>query len=183
MKPSHNSALRITTLIYLLATVKVAFAAEPGVVNSEFIYEKAPFPQCHASTIAETKDGLVAAWFGGTAEKNKDVGIWISTAARRAGRRSGQWERTDTVRYPCWNPVLFQMPNRWSCSKSAEPQLVVGSGLSPEAALGTSRPAASSIAGPIKNKPILLMMGALKGPSTEDKGWRVHGMDQGRRQT
>ena len=53
-------------------------AAEPGVVRAEFIYEKAPFPQCHASTLVETKGGLVAAWFGGTREWNPDVGIWVS---------------------------------------------------------------------------------------------------------
>ena len=39
-----------------------------GFVLSEFIFEKAPFAQCHASTIAETENGLVAAWFGGTRE-------------------------------------------------------------------------------------------------------------------
>ena len=48
------------------------------VLKSEFIYESAPFPSCHASTIAETKGGLIAAWFGGTDERNPDVGIWIS---------------------------------------------------------------------------------------------------------
>ncbi|MFM8392423.1 MAG: sialidase, partial [Acidobacteriota bacterium] len=47
----------------------------PRVVKSEFIYETAPFPECHAATIAETDRGLVAAWFGGTKEKNPDVGI------------------------------------------------------------------------------------------------------------
>ena len=51
---------------------------QPGLVTKEFIYEKAPFPECHASTIAETKNGLVAAWFGGTGEKNPDVGIWVA---------------------------------------------------------------------------------------------------------
>ncbi len=51
---------------------------QPGIVKAEFIYETAPFPSCHASTIAETKSGLVAAWFGGTAERNPDVGIWLS---------------------------------------------------------------------------------------------------------
>ena len=45
------------------------------VVRSEYIFEKAPFAQCHASTIAETKDGLVAAWFGGSRESEPDVSI------------------------------------------------------------------------------------------------------------
>src|SRR5439155_26394652 len=50
---------------------------QPGLMKSEFIYETAQFPQCHASTIAETKDGIVAAWFGGTHERHPDVGIWL----------------------------------------------------------------------------------------------------------
>ena len=49
-----------------------------GLIKSEFIFEKAAFPQCHASTIAETRRGLIVAWFGGTREKNPDVGVWIS---------------------------------------------------------------------------------------------------------
>ena len=44
-----------------------------GLVSEEFVYEKAPFPQCHASTICQTTRGLVSAWFGGTKEGNKDV--------------------------------------------------------------------------------------------------------------
>ena len=51
---------------------------QPGVVAADFIFEKAPFRQCHASTIVETPTGLVAAWFGGTSEKHPDVGIWLS---------------------------------------------------------------------------------------------------------
>src|SRR4030042_1265919 len=49
-----------------------------AIVLKEFIYESAPFPSCHASTIAETESGLVAAWFGGTDEGEPDVGIWVS---------------------------------------------------------------------------------------------------------
>ena len=84
---------------------------QAGLVKSEFIYETAPFPECHASTIAETKGGLVAAWFGGTGERNPDVGIWLSR------QRGGQWTapvevangvQSATNRYACWNPVLFQ---------------------------------------------------------------------------
>ena len=50
----------------------------PGFVNEDFVFTKASFPQCHASTICETSRGLVVAWFGGTEEKAKDVGIWVS---------------------------------------------------------------------------------------------------------
>ncbi|MFB3132825.1 MAG: hypothetical protein ACE10K_09935, partial [Rhodothermales bacterium] len=49
-----------------------------GIVNATFIFDEAPFQQCHASTIVQTQDALVAAWFGGTREKHADVGIWVS---------------------------------------------------------------------------------------------------------
>src|SRR5687768_10014468 len=55
-----------------------------GIVATELIYEEAPFPQCHASTIEWTGENLVAAWFGGTREKHPDVGIWFS---RHDGKR------------------------------------------------------------------------------------------------
>ncbi len=88
------------------------FAADPpGILKSEFIYETAPFPSCHASTIVETKQGLVAAWFGGSYEKHPDVGIWVSR------HLDGTWTapvevangvQSDGTRHPTWNPVLFQ---------------------------------------------------------------------------
>src|SRR5829696_3062845 len=52
--------------------------ARSPVTASDFIFEAAPFASAHASTIAATADGLVAAWFGGTREGAADVGIWSS---------------------------------------------------------------------------------------------------------
>ena len=71
-----------------------------------FIFESAPFPSCHASTVVEVAPGrLVAAWFGGTDEGAKDVQIWLSrfdgakwSTPAVVGTLAGQ---------PCWNPVLF----------------------------------------------------------------------------
>lgn len=53
-----------------------------GETKKEFIFEQAPFPSCHASTVVELRNGdLLAAWFGGTGEGKPDVAIW---AARRS---------------------------------------------------------------------------------------------------
>ena len=46
-----------------------AAAQQPGVVKAAFIFDEAPFAQCHASTLVQSGDVLVAAWFGGTREK------------------------------------------------------------------------------------------------------------------
>src|SRR4029453_4253686 len=57
-----------------------------GIVQSEFVYDTAPFASAHASTIVEANGALVAAWFGGTREGASDVGIWLS---RRLGGGGG----------------------------------------------------------------------------------------------
>src|SRR5438445_10700253 len=71
-----------------------------------FIFEKAPFASCHASTIVETEPGrFLAAWFGGRAEGANDVKIW---SARFDGKT---WTAPDVLAaekgVACWNPVLF----------------------------------------------------------------------------
>jgi predicted neuraminidase len=110
IRPIHDPLFpAFLTAVAILLPRELA-AAEPGVVKAEFVYETAPFPQCHASTIEETRSGLVAAWFGGTREKNPDVGIWV------ARHRAGKWTKPvefangkrGDKRYPCWNPVLFR---------------------------------------------------------------------------
>ena len=172
-------------------TIRTQFVAtpaapdNPAIMAEEFIYEDAPFPSCHASTIEETGSGLVAAWFGGTAEKNPDVGIWV---ARKTG---GKWTtpvevadgvQHEDLRYPTWNPVLFQAP------KGGPLMLFYKCGPSPRewwGMLTTSKDAGETwsmpirlpaqIDGPVRNKPILLSNGSLLcGSSTEFDGWRLH---------
>ena len=154
------------------------------VVKTEFIFETAPFPSCHASTIVETGRGLIVAWFGGTKEGDPDVGIWLS---RHEG---GRWTvpvevangvEPDGKRFPCCNPVLFQPPGGplmlfykvgghpkgwWGYRKT-----------STDGGVTWSKPErlAAPLIGPVKNKPVLLADGTLlSGSSTEHDGWRVH---------
>jgi predicted neuraminidase len=76
-----------------------------------FIFDKAEFPSCHASTIVETEPGkFLAAWFGGRTEGNRDVKIWWS---RFDGK---EWSKPEIAGQepdtPCWNPVLFLSKNK-----------------------------------------------------------------------
>ena len=159
-----------------------------AVLTSEFIYEQAPFPSCHASTIVETDGGrLVAAWFGGSDEGEKDVGVWLS---RHDGKRWGDPVEVatgvsdDGQRYPCWNPVLFRPKG----PKTGPLMLFYKVGPNPREWWGmliTSdddgvtwsqpRRLPDGFLGPIKNKPVLLPDGTLLcGSSTEHDGWIVH---------
>ena len=157
---------------------------QPGVLKSAFIFENAPVPSCHASTIVESSGVLLAAWFAGTDEGNKDVGIWVSRSSK------GEWSpavevvngvQTDGSRHPCWNPVLFQpaegplmlfykvgpSPSRWWGMLMT----------SADSGLTWSEPQRlpEGILGPIKNKPVQVAGGDIICPSsTEDRGWRVH---------
>jgi predicted neuraminidase len=72
-----------------------------------FIFEKAPFKSCHASTLVEHEPGkLLAAWFGGTAEGAKDVQIWSSAYD------GTKWTEPAIIAtepgQPTWNPVYFK---------------------------------------------------------------------------
>ncbi|MDE6556380.1 MAG: family 78 glycoside hydrolase catalytic domain [Duncaniella sp.] len=49
-----------------------------GILKDEFLYESTSFPECHGATILEQENGdLVAAFFGGTKERNPDCVIWV----------------------------------------------------------------------------------------------------------
>jgi predicted neuraminidase len=163
----------------MIALLLAAMFGSDAVVKSEFIFETAPFPQCHASTIAETKSGLVAAWFGGTKERSPDVGIWLSRS--EAGKWTAAVEVAKEPGLPAWNPVLFR-------PKAGPLWLFYKIGPSPSAWWGMqmsstddgrtwSKPQriAAPCLGPIKNKPVQLANGDILSPSsTEDNGWRVH---------
>jgi predicted neuraminidase len=172
-------------LFVVLLGMIVAQAAAPGpITRSEFVFEHAPFPSAHASTIVESRDGLVAAWFGGTAERNPDVGIWVSR--RDASGWSAPIEvangvQPDGTRQPCWNPVLFQPSN-------GPLVLFYKVGPSPSRWWGLARTSADAgrtwsapivlppgMLGPIRAKPVEERPGVmLAGSSTENDGWVVH---------
>ncbi|MCI0361078.1 MAG: exo-alpha-sialidase [Planctomycetaceae bacterium] len=192
-------SLAVAASLLLPVATRAETPPQPGIVLTEFLYDKAPFPECHASTIAETKAGLVAAWFGGTGERNPDVGIWLSRNDGRAWSAPVEVangvespEKNTQKRYPCWNPVLFNLPaNAAAMGSEAKPPVLLlfyKVGPSPSTWWGMltksldegqtwSKPQRlpDNFAGPIKNKPILLAGGKLLCPSsTEDNGWRIH---------
>lgn len=154
------------------------------IVSSGFVFERAPFASAHASTIVETREGLLAAWFGGTEEGHADVSVWT---ARHDGTGwlppvlVAEGRQPDGGRFPCWNPVLFQ--------PSSGPLLLFYKvGPSPRDWWGLVRASADQgrswsearklpegILGPIRAKPVELPGGVLlAGSSTEHAGWVVH---------
>lgn len=154
-----------------------------AIVKQEFIYEEAPFPSCHASTIVEASGGLLCAWFGGTDEGDKDVGIWLSRFDKGAWARPAlvvDGVQGDGTRQPCWNPVLV--------ASGRDVTLYFKVGPSPSTWWGERIQSSDGgrnwskrerlpgdYLGPVKNKPLRLADGTLVcGSSTEHDGWRLH---------
>lgn len=187
---------RFLSAIILAASVLRAASPHPAVVSAEFINPGAPYPECHASTLVEVAPGkLLAAWFGGTKERNPDVCIYV------ARREDGRWQPAAQVadgvqadgspRLPTWNPVLFapaDAPLQLFYKVGPNPRewwgmVVVSSdgGLS----WGAPRRLPDGILGPIKNKPVVLADGSWLSPSSTEgnksatrdrdaEGWLVH---------
>jgi predicted neuraminidase len=176
----------------LIAGGLVTFFAQSAsmssaIVTSEYVFEKAPFASAHASTIVKSREGLIAAWYGGTREGAPDVGIWLSRHSREG------WTRPEEVangresggQYPSWNPVLFEMPD-------GVITLFYKIGPSPTSWWGTVRTSRDGgrtwsnarrlpdgILGPIKNKPVRLTDGSVLSPSSTESSnssniWRIH---------
>lgn len=177
--------LRLLFRLFSCLLVGTVSASDPAIVDSGFVFDPAPHPQCHASTLEETEQGLVAAWFGGTREGNPDVGIWLSR------RLDGQWTapvevangaETEDPRVNCLNPVLFQVPGGplllfyktgkwWAYVKRSS-----------DGGKTWSRPERlyNGLFGPVKNKPVLLADGSILSPTSVEipsprgRCWRVH---------
>ena len=190
MSVLHAAALAFAALGAAPAQAQVPpaeAAAGQAVLTREFVYTDAPYPQCHASTIVETRAGTIAAaWFGGTRESDPDVSIWF------ARRGPAGWEKPvkladgvqpDGSRQPTWNPVLFQDP-------TGDLHLFYKVGPNPRSWWGMvitsrddgrtwSRPRRlpDGILGPIKNKPVVLPDGSWLAPSSEEREgdlWTLH---------
>ncbi|GAA3980450.1 exo-alpha-sialidase [Pedobacter ginsengiterrae] len=158
------------------------------IISSEYIFENAPFEACHASTLVEIDDkSIMSAWFGGKHEGSKDVSIWSST------KKNGKWSapleiangfQNDTLRYPCWNPVLFKAKNGtlylhykvgpnprtwWAEYKTSNNNGKTWS-------LAQKLP--DGFLGPIKNKPVQILNGSILYPSSieslDEKTWSIH---------
>lgn len=129
--------------------------------------------ECHASTLECLPDGtIVAAWFGGTKEKNDDVAIWVSRY------RNGKWEpqrvAADVKDVPCWNPVLFDAGDRLVLYYKVGKTIQKWQTLYTESYDGGVTwtegrelvPGDFGGRGPVKNKPIRLSDGAILAPAS-----------------
>ena len=161
----------------LLSNITQTYIAVPPVTNNS-----------HSATIEEVSPNhLMAAWFGGTYEGAKDVGIYSSNFINQ------KWSKPkcivkplvkDNDTLPCWNPVLFK-------SKSNVLYLFYKVGKNPREWFGAMISSKNNgqtwskttylpdgFLGPIKNKPIEVTPGIiLCGSSTEsttNDDWRVH---------
>ncbi|MCH5720210.1 DUF3826 domain-containing protein [Niabella hibiscisoli] len=184
----NNISMKISFISFCLLLLAISSGAQKvrwkqGIVTDEFIFDTASFPSSHSATIAETPEGLIAAWFGGTKEGHKDVCIYTSHL------KKGKWSKpamaangvlNDTLRYACYNPVLYQVPGG---------ELILFYKIGPNVAGWTGwlkrstdnghtwsqrEALPAGYLGPVKNKPELIN-GVLVCPSsTEKDGWKVH---------
>lgn len=172
---------------------ELATAGKQGLVSSELVYDldKKPTAQCHASTIIETKEGLICAFFAGTKEKHQNVGI------RVAHYKNGVWSWpvevangfvSDSVKYPAWNPVLFRPkggpiylfykvgPNVdewWGAYVTSSDE---GKSWSKPAVLG-KHALVGDLLGPVKNKAVQLADGTIISPTSFERRGTPNGRD------
>jgi predicted neuraminidase len=188
LKPGRFIALSILAAVSFSCSSETKNASTSEMrdsvkVEKSFIFgDDRPFAQCHASTLVRLDDGqFLVAWFGGTEEKNPDVGIWLSKG--QPGNWSAPKEIAKIREDAHWNPVL---------QKTADGKVIlyfkVGKEISHwETWVQTSEDGGNSWSkayelvkgdkggrGPVKNKLIELKDGTwLAGASNEVGRWEV----------
>lgn len=148
-----------------------------------FVFGKdRPFAQCHASSLIHLNDGsFIITWFGGTREKDNDVGIWMAKGF------PGDWQKPFEVakirNEPHSNPVLFQAPTGkiFLFFKVGEEIPEWETWVKTSDDFGETWSSAYELAkddrggrGPVRNKPIILSNGTLIAGASNEKGlWNV----------
>jgi len=189
-----NNGLRKTALFFVLLHFCCALFSQDlsltkaEITGSELIVEKPTFTACHAATLVELSHGrILAGWFAGSRESSPDVSIWLATYI------NGVWDApkivadgivTDSLRYACWNPVLFRNNKDrlflfykvgptprdwWGMMKYSDDE---GNSWSKAEKLQ------EGMLGPVKNKPLQLRDGTILYPSSTESGdgkqWLIH---------
>ncbi|THH36310.1 sialidase family protein [Neolewinella litorea] len=178
-------------LLFFILLLPALMSAQPPTYSNLVltdVFKKPVTQNSHASTIVELgPDRLLVAWFGGSREGAKDVGIY---ASHREGERWSHPRQllaplvTDGDTLPCWNPVLYR-------SLSGKLYLFYKVGKNPREWFGAMltsdddgvqwsapRYLPDGFLGPVRNKPIepepgvLLCGSSTESPSTD--AWRVH---------
>lgn len=167
----------VMSFVYWLLIIPVCNGQEQWKILKQELIAKTPsFKQSHASTLVQLPSGkIMAAWFAGSYEGAADVCVWNSIY------KKGRWGKpntiatgviNDTLRYPCWNPVLFLTKNNKLLlfyKVGPSPQLWWGMMMtSVDEGKTWSAPVrmADGLLGAIKNKPILLPDGTILSPSS-----------------
>ncbi len=170
-----------------------AVPGRQGLISAELIYplDQKPTAQCHASTIIETPDGLMCAFFAGTEEGDQDVGIRVSHY------RDGKWSWpvevvngwvSDSVKHPTWNPVLFRpkggpiylfykvgsdIDDWWGAYTTSSDE---GRTWTKPVVMGRHA-LVGNLLGPVKNKAVQLADGTIISPTSLERRGTPNGRD------
>ena len=169
-------------IIILLYCFSTACFSQENIARDFIFGDDRLFNECHASTLIALDDGnFLVAWFGGTKEKNPDVGIWMSKG--KPGHWSAPLQVMKIRQDAHWNPVLFKDTNGtiflyFKVGKEI-PFWETWVTRSTDGGLSWSNPVEliegdKGGRGPVRNKPIILSDGSwLAGASHEEGAWNV----------
>ncbi|MEA4823054.1 MAG: sialidase family protein [Clostridiaceae bacterium] len=141
-----------------------------------------PTPSCHASTVVFTESGVLLAWFGGTAEGDPDVGIYVTRGDGETFSAPERVSREEGVAH--WNPVLWRRSDGTFAlyykvgAKISDWETYVTESADEGATWSQPKPLIagdrSGGRGPVKNKPIRIADGTVLAPASWEKDvWRA----------